>query len=141
MALKKIIFEHTDGKIECITGAELAKYTDNLQRVLSQAKLYNVEPFKYNPVTFTEIAPEFKLQRVYFALIEQMAKATNSGYNKTSLHAALKPMLFMYIQDNPSYFKDGIVKHSTSALTHDGWVAFIEQLKEVAQDIFGYVIE
>lgn len=141
MALKKITIEHTDGKVECITGEQLAKYTDNLQRTIAHAKLHGMELFKENPVVWHELAPEYKLQRVYFALIEDMAKNTGTGYTKTSLHAAMKPMLFMYIQDNPHYFKDNVVKHTTSALTHDGWVAFIEQLKEISQDVFGYVIE
>lgn len=141
MALKKITIEHTDGKIESIIGDELAKYTANIQRLISVGKLHNVEPFKENPIVWHEVAPEFKLQRVYFALIEQIAKATNSGYSKTTLHAALKPMLFMFLKENPSNFKDNTFVPSTSNLTHDGWVAMIEQLKETAQDTFGYVCE
>lgn len=140
MALKKIIIEHTDGKQEYIVGEELTKYQDNLARVIGHSKLHGLEPFKENHVTWTELAPEFKLQRVYFALIEQMAKGTGAGYTKTSLHAALKPMLFTYLQDNLANFKDNVVINSTKNLTHDGWVSLIEQLKETSQDVFGYVL-
>lgn len=139
--LKKLIIEHDDGKVECIVGEELAKYSSNLMRCISSAKIHGLEPFKEDPVIWTELSPELKLQRAYFALIEQMAKNINAGYTKTTLHNALKPMLFTYLQDNPSNFKDNIIVHSTQNLTHDGWVSLIEQLKEVSQDVFGYVLQ
>ncbi len=141
MKVKKLLLEHDDGSIKFVEGEELAKYQDNLARCIASAKLHNVEPFKENLITWHEYAPEFKLQRVYFALIEQMAKETGAGYTKSALHAALKPMLFTYLQDNPSNFKDNVVIHSTKNLTHNGWVSMIEQLKELSQDTFGYVLQ
>lgn len=141
MALKKLTIEHADGKIECITGAELDKYVRNFARCISHSKIHGIDPFGEDPITWTEVAPEFKLQRVYFALVEEIAKNTNSGNSKDSLHAALKPMLFTKIQDNVANFKDNVVVHSTKNLTHKGWISLIEQLKEIAKDVFGYVTE
>jgi hypothetical protein len=135
MALKRITFEHEDGSIRYLESEELNAYNNGIKEL--------IETSGFNPFTnlvFKDFAPEYKLQRVYFAMVEELAKNTGSGQSKMSLHEALKPMLFSKLQDNVANFHNNVVEHSTKNLTHTGWVNMIEQLKEFAQDIFGYVL-
>lgn len=136
MALKRITFEHTDGSIQYIEAEELLAYNKGVKELIETA---GFNPF--SNIEFKEFAPEAKIQRVYFALVEETAKNIKSGYTKTELHEALKPMLFTKIQDNLLNFKDNVVAHSTKNLTHQGWVTLIEEFKKFVQDIFGYVIK
>lgn len=137
MALKKIIFEYEDSSLKCLDGKNLIHYETAIKELLSRTG------GNYNPfvgIEFKDYAMEFKLQRAYFALLEEVAKEVG-GYTKDSLHAALKPMLFSKIKDNLANFKDNVYEASTTKLTHAGWVSFIEQLKEFVSDIFGYVFK
>jgi hypothetical protein len=79
------------------------------------------------------------IQGLYFRMLTQMARDLNTGDTKTDLHAALKPLLMTKFKDFPNYFSDGIYTNSTTrTLTYDGWVALVEQLKDVANTIFKY---
>lgn len=128
--IKKISFQLGDGTVHYLDGEDAAQCMKFLKQ--------NIEAAGWQ---WKEEAPEFKLQRVYFALVEEAAKNTGAGYNKDSLHAALKPMLFSKIQDNLANFKDNVFVASTKNLTHAGWVSLIEQFKEFVGDIFGYVFK
>lgn len=131
--IKKISFQLDDGTVHYLEGKDAIQ--------CMYAVTIHQQAHKRLDWTWKEEAPAFKLQRVYFALVEEVAKNTGGGYTKDSLHAALKPMLFNKIQDNVANFTDNVVVHSTKNLTHHGWVSFIEQFKEFTQDIFGYVCE
>lgn len=136
MALKRITFEHTDGSLQYLEAEELSAYNNGIKELIETA---GFNPF--STLEFKEFAPEAKIQRVYFALVEEVAKNVKTGYTKTELHEALKPMLFNKLQDNLLNFKDNIVVHSTKNLTHQGWVTLIEEFKKFVQDIFDYILK
>ena len=81
------------------------------------------------------------LRNKYFVMLDELCKAVKPGYTKTDLHEALKPLLLSKFKDFPHYYTTGVPEYSTANLTYQGWFAVIEQLKSVANDIYGYVFK
>lgn len=92
-------------------------------------------------IEWKKSSSEKTLQRLYFLLLQELCKNTNIGYNKEDLHAALKPIILTKLKENTDNFKKGVFENTTAALTHDGWVAYIKNLKTFANDIFGYIFK
>lgn len=124
--MKKLTIELDNGKLLYLTDEELIK------RVL------DVIP---KDIQWKKTAGIRELRNTYFFLLTELNTNINTGYSKSDLHNALKPLILNKFKDMPHYFKDDIWMDSTSALNYTGWLATIEQLKVVANDIFGYIFK
>lgn len=123
MKINKIILQHKDGSLHYIDNEiDILAVIKNLPAKLLWKHTTNIQT----------------LHLKYFGMLTELAKNSQSGYEKTDLHEALKPMLFRKFKDFPNYFKNGIPTESTQDLSYDGWCALIEQLKVIANDIFSY---
>lgn len=124
MKINKITFQHKDGSLHYIENPiDIERILLALPPKLMWKHTANIET----------------LHNKYFAMLTELAKNSNSGYSKEALHEALKPLIFGKFADFPHYFKNNNPTNSTQHLTYEGWLATIEQLKVVANDIFGYV--
>lgn len=80
-----------------------------------------------------------KLRNQYFRMVTELAKHGGSGYHKTDLHEALKPMLLNALVDFKECFNDRVFTNTTTnTLTYEGWRMVIDRLKVLANDIFNY---
>lgn len=81
------------------------------------------------------------LRNMYFLMLTELSKATKTGYTKVDLHEQMKPLIFKKFLDFPDFFTTGVPEYSTRNLTRKGWLAAIEQLKTVANDVFQYTFK
>jgi hypothetical protein len=81
------------------------------------------------------------LRNRYFLMLTELAKAANTGDTKADLHEQMKPLIFRKFVDFTHYYTNGVPEYSTRNLTREGWIATIEQLKVVANDVFNYTFK
>lgn len=81
------------------------------------------------------------LHNKFFAMENELHTNTNTGYTKADLHTCLKPLLLTKFKDFPHYFTTGEPELSTKHLNVEGLSALIEQLRSVANDVFGYTFK
>ncbi len=82
-----------------------------------------------------------KLRNKYFLMLTELSKAINNGDTKVDLHEQMKPLIMRKFVDFPQYFTTGQPEYSTRNLSYAGWLATIEQLKTVANDVFSYTFK
>lgn len=122
----KVILQQEDGGQKFITNKQ------------------DIDKFKYcipSEIKWEQTANIKTLSNKYFAMLSELQKNTETGYTKSDLHNALKPLILNPLFDISQYFKDGEAKLSTRCLSYEGWIAVIEQLKLTANDIFGYIFK
>lgn len=126
MKINKITLHHRDGSLHYVDGE------DDIWQVV-----------KCIPTTlkWKHTSPVQTLNNKYFALVDELDHNVKTGYTRAQLHESLKPLLFNKFDDFTHYFKGGVNTRSTKDLTYDGWVATIQQLKEVASDVFNYTFQ
>lgn len=78
------------------------------------------------------------LSKKYFFMLDEAVRNGETGYSKAELHELFKGEILPKLFDFKNYFTDDTRKLSTRNLSHDGWVAFMEQVKVEANHNFGY---
>ena len=122
----KIIIQENDGSQKYITDkADIGKVMANIP----------------DDIIWNKTASINSLSNKYFSMLTELCKNTETGYTKSDLHNALKPLVLNPLIDIPQYFINEKPVISTRALSYDGWLAAIEQLKVVSSDIFGYIFK
>jgi hypothetical protein len=117
----KIIIEFTDGSSQYVTSeADIKKIGLSLPKNISWKKTASIN----------------SIRAKYYVMLKELCGY--SGYTKTDLHEAIKPLVMSKFADFPNYFTTGEPEYSTKHLTHEGWIAMIEGLKDMANDIYGY---
>lgn len=126
MNIIRVILEHKDGSQYFTTNTEdIIGITTSLPKNMK----------------WLHTANTVALSNKYFAMLTELNKHVKTGYTKADLHIALKPLIFTKFADFKHYFKDNTPNNSTTNLTYEGWLATIEQLKVVANDVFGYIFK
>jgi len=77
-----------------------------------------------------------KLQKVYFAIIDDFINHTQTGYTKSEFHALIKSNILPMLYDNDEYWdtdkfdiNTSYNNMSTRWLTYSGWEEFIKNVK------------
>lgn len=122
MKIIKILFIDDDGGQLSTTGAK------EIKDILSKVDISGLE----------HTSDIKTLHNKYFAMLSELCKNTSTGYTKSDLHEALKPLVMKPLYDIDIFFAEDTDRASTRGLTYEGWVAAIAQLKTVANDVFGY---
>lgn len=86
-------------------------------------------------------AAKDKLHNKYFLMLTELCNAVRNGDTKADMHEHMKPLIMRKFLDFPQYFTTGVPEYSTKNLTYEGWLATIEQLKTVANDVFNYTFK
>lgn len=92
-------------------------------------------------INWKEGASADTLRNKYFLLLTELVKHLKTGDTKTDMHEQIKPLVMQRFMDFPQYFTNNQPEYSTRHLTRQGWIAFIEQFKSVALDVFGYIFK
>lgn len=129
MEITKIIIEYKD-------GSQLFTENHNEIEILSKTIIDHGKL-----VVWRRMAGISALRNKYFALLNELVEKANTGYDKTELHEAIKPIIMRKFKDFPQYFSTGVPEYSTKNLTSSGWGAMIDQLKVRAEEIFGYIFK
>lgn len=90
-------------------------------------------------ITWKRTGKIYELRNMYFGMIKTLNKEAETGYSNTDLHEYIKPLILRKLYDYPHLFKTSLPECSTRNLNIEGWQYVIEQLKVVANDIWGYV--
>lgn len=124
MAIKQIVVLTTEGASWYIKNSEDIK------------KIENVLP---KDITWKKTGTIKDLRNKYFAMLKKLNSDIKTGYTDAALHEAFKPIIFTKLKDFKHLFTSDDLEHSTKNLNIEGWQHLIDELKVIANDIFGYV--
>lgn len=80
-----------------------------------------------------------ELRNKYFGMIKQLNSDVSTGYTDSALHESIKPLVLNKFREFNHLFTNEQPEISTKNLNAEGWKMTIEELKVVANDVFGYV--
>lgn len=124
MSTCRIEIHNTDGRIIFVDSKE------EIQKVLVCLP---------KNINWKNSAPIKTLNRKYRLMIKELNSSINTGMNADDFHESIKVMVLPKLKDNEDYFIENTKDFSsTRNLTRSGWIAYIENFKTLANDIFNY---
>jgi len=122
----KISYESIDGVIHYVDGNK------DIQTILLATPKH---------IQFKKTGSITSLRNKYFALVDELHKACNTGYTKSELHSNLKCYTVRGFEEFPDLVTKFTGEYTTKYLTAKGWSEAIERLRARALDIFNYTFK
>ena len=124
MPIKKVTVLNSDGSIWWIDNdKDIKKLEEYLPKTTNWKRTGTIK----------------ELRNKYFGMLKQLNAEASTGYTDSALHEAIKPLLFNKFTDLTHLFKTEEHSYSTKDLTIEGWQQLIQELKVIANDVFGYM--